>query len=71
MPTGADQYRPTEYGRTNWMEDFAAAGKINIADRYLCGGVGSITAQWSTIQNQYKTYENCFADLDASDKTCL
>lgn len=65
-----DSRTPTDYGRTNWMEDFAEAGKCGVADANLKGGFGSITYYWSTIQNQYKTYEQYFGSFIKPGGTC-
>ncbi|KAJ6788841.1 hypothetical protein PWT90_10527 [Aphanocladium album] len=65
-----DSYTPSEYGRNNWMEDFAEAGKCGVADANLYGGFGSVTSWWTTIQNQYKTYEQYFGSFIKQGGSC-
>lgn len=65
-----DSHTPSEYGRANWMEDFAEAGKCGVADANLAGGFGSITDWWPTIQNQYMAYEWYFGAFIKSGGSC-
>lgn len=65
-----DQDTITNYGRTNWLEDFAESGMVGTADKYLAGGFGSVTYGWSLVKHQYQNYENNFFDLMAPGKTC-
>lgn len=51
-----DSAVPTEYARTNWVEDFADSGRYAISDITHPGGLAARNPSWTTIRNQIGAY---------------
>ncbi|KAK2592709.1 hypothetical protein QQS21_009584 [Conoideocrella luteorostrata] len=65
-----DSNTPTDYGRTNWMEDFAETGMVAVYDKVVPGGFGSIAANWNQILHQYATLQGYLGDTIIPGGSC-
>jgi hypothetical protein len=65
-----DSHTPTEYGRTNWMEDFAEAGMVGVYDKVVPGGFRSIAKNSYQIIHQYTTYQGYLGGTISPGGTC-
>jgi hypothetical protein len=65
-----DSHTVTGYGRTNWMENFAEAGKIGVFDKVVPGGFGSIAGNWGQVFHQYATFQGYYDQWIHPGGTC-
>ena len=65
-----DSNTVTGYGRTNWMENFAEAGKIGVFDKVVPGGFGSVAGNWGQVFHQYATYQGWYDEFIHPGGTC-
>ncbi|KAK3935746.1 hypothetical protein QBC46DRAFT_358000 [Diplogelasinospora grovesii] len=57
-----DSAVPSDYSRTNFVEDFAEVGIIGVYDKVVPGGIGTIEPSWNRIFHQYATYQGYLGD---------
>jgi hypothetical protein len=65
-----DSAVPTDYSRTNFVEDFAEVGVIGLYDKVVPGGIGNIQPNWNAIFHQYATYQGYLGDNILPGGTC-
>lgn len=58
-----DLRTPSEYGRTNWMEDFAEAGKCGVADANLKGLKGRLRQRYVLVVHHSEPVQDVQAVL--------
>lgn len=57
-----DSAVPSDYSRTNFVENFAENGIVGFYDKVVPGGVASIQPNWKAIFHQYSTYQAYLGD---------
>lgn len=65
-----DTHTVNGYGRTNWLEDFAATGRVAFYDTVVPGGFRDVAPNWQQISHQFQTYEKYCKDIITPGGTC-
>ena len=60
----------TDYGRTNWAEDFAESVMVAFYNHDIERGIGKIMPNWRDIRNQKEVAEQYFGKYMAAGGTC-